>query len=219
VSEKFQVVTLSEIELPYSSDGSIRWAPVRRRLNVGSFGINAWTATEAGKDLIGEHDEVGPRAHRHEELYFVVKGRATFTVDGETIDAPAGTVVFVRDPAAKRKAVADEDGTTVLSVGGTPGEVFTPSQWERSAPALGYFATQEYDKAHEALLEAHAEFPDDPGVLFNLACAESLLGRADDAIGHLQQSIAIDESFREFAQTDTDFDAIRDDARFQELVA
>jgi hypothetical protein len=217
VSEKFQVVTLSEIEIPYS-DGSIRWAPVRRRLNVGSFGINAWTATAAGKDVIAEHDEVGPRAHRHEELYFVVKGRATFTVDGETIDAPAGTVVFVRDPAAKRKAVADEDGTTVLSVGGSPGEVFTPSQWERSAPALGYFATQEYDKAHEALLEAHAEFPDDPGVLFNLACAESLLGRADDAIGHLQQSIAIDESFREFAQTDTDFDAIRKDARFKELV-
>jgi hypothetical protein len=216
VSEKFQVVTPSEIEVPQSD--SIRWAPIRRHLNVGSFGINAWTATEAGKAVIGEHDEVGPRAHRHEELYFVVKGRATFTVDGETIDAPAGTVVFVRDPAAKRKAVADEDETTVLSVGGRPGEVFTPSQWERSAPALGYFATQEFGKAREALLEAHEEFPDDAGILFNLACAESLLGQADDAIVHLQQSIAYDESFRALAQKDTDFDAIREDSRFKELV-
>jgi tetratricopeptide (TPR) repeat protein len=217
VSEKFQVARLSEIEIP-SSNPSIGWAPIRRHLDVGSFGINAWTATEAGKDVIGEHDEVGPRAHRHEELYFVVKGRATFIVDGETIDAPAGTVVFVRDPAAKRRAVADEAGTTVLTVGGRPGEAFTPSAWERSAPALAFFATQEYEKAREALLEAHEEFPDDATVLFNLACAESLLGQADEAVDHLRQSIANGESFRELAQTDSDFDPIRHDSRFKELV-
>jgi tetratricopeptide (TPR) repeat protein len=217
VSEKFQVATLSEIEIP-SSDPAIRWAPIRRDLDVGSFGINAWTAAEAGTNVISEHDEVGPRAQRHEELYFVVKGRATFTVDGETIDAPAGTVVLVRDPAAKRGAVAEEDGTTVLTVGGRPGEAFTPSSWERSGPALAFFATQEYEKAQEALRKAHEEFPDDPTVLFNLACAESLLGRADDAVDHLGQSIAIDERFREFAQTDSDFDLICDDPRFKELV-
>jgi tetratricopeptide (TPR) repeat protein len=217
VSEKFQVATLSEIEIP-SSDPAIRWAPIRRDLDVGSFGINAWTAAEAGTNVISEHDEVGPRAQRHEELYFVVKGRATFTVDGETIDAPAGTVVLVRDPAAKRGAVAEEDGTTVLTVGGRPGEAFTPSSWERSGPALAFFATQEYEKAQEALRKAHEEFPDDPTVLFNLACAESLLRRADDAVDHLGQSIAIDERFRELAQTDSDFDLIRDDPRFKELV-
>lgn len=218
MSEKFQVTTLSEIEIPFS-DPAIGWAPIRRHLDVGSFGINAWTATEAGKEVIGEHDEVGPRSNRHEELYLVVNGRATFTVDGETIDAPAGTVVFVRDPATKRKAVADEAGTTVLSVGGRPGAAFTPSTWERSAPALAFFATKEYEKAHEALRAAHEEFPDDPTVLYNLACAESLLGQADDAVGHLRQSIATDESFRELAQTDTDFDPIREDSRFKELVA
>jgi tetratricopeptide (TPR) repeat protein len=217
VSEKFQVTSLAEIEIPFS-DPAIGWAPIRRQLDVGSFGINAWTAAEAGKEVIGEHDEVDPRAGRHEELYFVVKGRATFTVDGETVEAPAGTVVFVRDPAAKRRAVAEEQGTTVLTVGGRPGEAFTPSTWERSAPALAFFATQEYEKAHEALREAHEEFPDDPTVLFNLACAESLLGRADDAVDHLGQSIGIDESFRELAQTDSDFDSIRDDPRFKELV-
>jgi mannose-6-phosphate isomerase-like protein (cupin superfamily) len=91
VSEKFRVTRLSEIEIP-SGDGSIAWAPIRSQLDVRSFGINAWTADEAGKHVIGEHDEAGPRATGHEELYFVVKGRATFTVDGETIDAPAGTV-------------------------------------------------------------------------------------------------------------------------------
>ena len=216
MSEKFRVASISEMETPSSLTS--RWAPVRRHLDVGSFGINAWTA-DAGMEVISEHDEVGPRARRHEELYLVVKGRATFTVDGENVDAPAGTFVFVHDPAAKRKAVAEESETTILVAGGAPGEVYTPPHWERSAPALGYFATKEYDKAHDALMEAHGEFPDDPTVLFNLACAESLLGRTDDALAHLEQSIANDESFRELARTDTDFDAVREDPRFKQLVA
>ena len=215
MSEKFQVASLSELEVPSSL--TIRWAPIRQHFDVGSFGINAWTA-DAGTEVITEHDEVGPRARRHEELYLVVKGRATFTVDGETIDAPTGTFVFVRDPAAKRRAVAEESDTTILTAGGAPGEVYTPPHWERSLPALGYFATKEYDKAHQALVQAHEESPNDSAVLFNLACAESLLGRTDDAIGHLQQSIANEERFRDLARTDTDFDPIRDDPRFKELV-
>lgn len=196
----------------------LRWATVRRHLGISAFGINAWTADEPGKEIIEEHDELGRQAGKHEELYVVVKGGATFTVDGETFDAPAGTFVFVRDPAAKRKAVAKEPETTVLVIGGRPGEAFQPSQWERSAPAFGFFATKEFDKAAEFLSKVREESPDDAGVLFNLACAESLLGRTDDAIGHLRESIANDESFREFAQKDSDFDPIRDDARFKELV-
>jgi tetratricopeptide (TPR) repeat protein len=205
------------MELPASPE-HLRWATVRHYLGISAFGINAWTANEAGREIIEEHDELGRRAGKHEELYLVVKGSATFTVDGETVDAPAGTFVFVRDPAAKRKAVAAEAETTVLVIGGRPGEAFEPSHWERSAPALGYFATKEYDKAAEFLSRAREETPDDAGILFNLACAESLLGRTDDAIAHLRESIANDDSFRESAQSDSDFDPIRGDARFKELV-
>jgi tetratricopeptide (TPR) repeat protein len=217
MSEKFQVATLSEMEIP-PLPSSARWSTVRRHLGINAFGINAWTAQEVGHEIIGEHDEVAGSAAQHEELYLVLKGRATFTVDGEELDAPEGTFVFVRDPAAKRKAVAAEPETSVLVVGAKPGEAFTPSQWERSAPALGYFASKEYDKAVEVLSEMHADYPDDAGVLFNLACAESLLGRADDAVDHLSQSIAIEERFRELAQKDSDFDPIREDSRFKELV-
>src|SRR4051794_41290547 len=63
-------------------------------LDVRSFGVNAWTAAEAGAQLIGEHDEV---PSGHEELYLITSGAATFTVDGEEIAATAGTVVFVPD--------------------------------------------------------------------------------------------------------------------------
>ena len=86
-------------------------------LDIRSFGVNAYVAEEPGVDVIGEHDEVDEGAPQHEELYFVSEGHATFTVNGDEIDAPAGTFVFVRDPAATRKAVATEAGTTVLVIG------------------------------------------------------------------------------------------------------
>jgi tetratricopeptide (TPR) repeat protein len=217
VSDKFRVASLRELELP-PVPGSPRWATVRHELGISAFGINAWTAQEAGQEVIEEHDELGPRAGKHEELYVILAGHATFTIDGEEVAAPAGTFVFVRDPAAKRRAVADEAETTVLVVGGRPGEAFTPSQWERSAPAFGFFATKEYDKAHAYLSEVLDQYPDDTGVVFNLACAESLLGRTDEAIDHLRRAIDREDRFREAAQSDADFDPIRDDPRFKELV-
>jgi tetratricopeptide (TPR) repeat protein len=214
VSDRFQVARLSETELPDSSSARSWWG-IRNHFGIGSFGVNAWTAPEAGADIINDHDEVDTG---HEELYLVIDGRATFTVEGVTIDAPTGTAVFVRDPAARRKAVAEEPGATVLAVGGRPGAVFEPSSWERSAPALAYFASQEYEKAHEALMRLHQDDPDDATVLYNLACAESQIGRTEDALDHLGQSISHQERFRELARNDSDFDPIRDDPRFSELV-
>lgn len=217
MSEKFRVASLSELELPATA-ATPRWATIRHAFGITAFGVNAWIGQDAGQEVIVEHDEVGPRSNRHEELYVVIAGHAAFTVDGEEIDAPNGTFVFVKDPAAKRKAVAVEPETTILAIGATPGQPFTPSEWERSAPALGYFATGDYDKAYELMAEAHREFPDDPAVLFNLACAESLLGKANEAIEHLDTAVAADPRFRELARTDTDFDAIRDNPRFAQLV-
>lgn len=214
MTAKFQVANLSETQLP-DSNAERSWWAIRSYFGIGSFGVNAWTVPDAGTNVINDHDEVDTG---HEELYVVVDGRATFTVDGEAIDAPKGTAVFVRDPATRRKAIAEDPETTVLAVGGRPGEVFTPSDWERSAPALAHFAAQEYEKAHELLMQVHREHPDDATALYNLACAESLLGRTDDAIGHLQQSLAHREHLRDLARTDTDLDPIRDDPRFSELV-
>lgn len=217
MSERFEVATLSEMEIP-PMPGSPRWSPVRHHLGVEAFGINAWTADKQGMEVIQDHDELGAGAGKHEEVYVVLAGRATFTVDGQTIPAEPGTIVFVRDPGVRRKAVADEPETAILAIGATPGEIFTPSNWERSAPAFGFFATGEYDKAFDALLKVHEMYPDDSGVLYNLACAESRLGRTTDAIEHLRQSIDDQERFREIAKTDADFDSIRDLPAFKELV-
>ena len=90
--------------------------PVREHMGIHSFGINAFTPAEDGR-LVGEHDEVGTG---QEELYIVLDGSATFEVDGETFEAPAGTFVSV-PPELKRKATGD---ATVLALGGTVGEAY-----------------------------------------------------------------------------------------------
>jgi tetratricopeptide (TPR) repeat protein len=217
VSEPFQVTSLADLEIKTAPEAP-RWATIRVSLGIQAFGVNAWSSERADQEIIGEHDEVGPRSGRHEELYFVADGHAVFTVDGEEIDAPAGTFVFVRDPGAKRKAVAREERTTILAAGGRPGSAFEPSTWERSARALGYWGTGEFDKAVAELSAVAEKHPDDAGVLYNLACAESMLGRTDDAVAHLERSTAGQDRFRELAKTDTDFDPIREDARFKKLV-
>ncbi len=129
------------------------------------------------------------------------------------MDAPAGKLVFV-GPAAKRVATAEEAGTTVLVAGGKRDEAFLVSPWEWHAQGLQFFATKEYDRALEFFEQVHLEEPERAGVLYNLACAESLVVRPDDALGHLEQAIELSSDFREAAQTDTDFDAIRADPRF-----
>src|SRR6476620_7251275 len=155
------------------------WAMVRTHFDIQAFGVNAYIAEDLGIRVIEEHDELGERAGRHEELYFVSSGRATFTVNGDEIDAPAGTFVFVRELAAKRKAVAEEAGTTILAAGGKPGEAFTPSPGERNAEGLVHFANEDYDKAAETYEQFLDELPGDAGFLYNLACAASRLGRKE----------------------------------------
>jgi tetratricopeptide (TPR) repeat protein len=189
------------------------WSAIRKRFGVASFGVNAWTAHEAGGRIIPEHDET-PSAH--EELYLVTAGHATFTVDDDEVDAPAGTVVFVRDPAARRGAVARTDGTTVLAVGGRPGDAYRPRSWELRIPAL--LDAHEHEKAKRVLTEALERYEDRADILYNLACAEALLGQSDESVEHLAAAVAEHSAYAEYAREDPDFESIRADPRFAAIV-
>lgn len=213
MSDRFRVVQLDEID-GYADEGRPRWHMIRSDLGIEAFGVNAWRATEAAQELIGEHDELGQGAGGHEELYLVLAGRATFTLDGELFAAPAGTVVFVKEPAVRRSAVADEAGTTVLVVGARPDKPFSISPWERSAEALRFWTTGDWGRAIEVLAAQHAEDPANANVLYNLACAECRDGRVEDALQHLGRAVALEPRFADNAQDDPDFAAIRDDGRF-----
>jgi len=207
----YTVAHLDEID--EISDGRCPWRPVRHHLGIMSFGVNAWTARVAGDRIINEHDEEDD----NEELYFVQAGRATFELDGERVDAPAGALVFVR-PGVKRTAFAEEPGTTIIVLGGTPGQAYEPDGWEVWAPLNPLYEAGQYAEAADRgrkLVEAHPEYP---GLLYNLACCESLAGRKADAIEHLRRAIGRSERFRSFAVGDSDFAPIREEPAFKELV-
>jgi tetratricopeptide (TPR) repeat protein len=197
----YTVVGLAELEAAGPT-----WRPIRAPLDVGAFGVNAWVAAGEGDQVIGEHDEEGSG---QQELYAVVAGRATFTLDGEEFDAPTGTLVFVRDTAVKRAAVAAEPGTTVIAVGAVPGRAFEPEPWETWASIAPLYMAGQYEQAADAALAALERYPDNPTILYNLACCESLGGRHDDAIRHLSRA-AEQENLRKLAETDSDLDPIRE---------
>jgi tetratricopeptide (TPR) repeat protein len=191
------------------------WSPIRMRLDVRAFGINAWTAPEAGAPVIPEHHE---RPSGHEELYLVTTGSALFTVAGEELDAPAGTIVFVRDPAATRGAVAREAGTTVVAVGVRPGDAYRPRAWETNAEVLALFDQGEHAEAKRVLTDALGRYEDEGSLHYNLACAEAQLGETDAALDHLGEALRERPEWVASASEDEDLAPLRDDPRFAELL-
>jgi hypothetical protein len=160
--------------------GTLVWKPVRKTLGVTAFGINAYVAAEAGDEVVEEHDET---ALGHEEIYLVVAGHATFTVDGETVDAPRGTLVYLDDPEQKRHAVATEPGTTVLAIGGVAGK-HEISPWEYFFPALPAIEAHDYDTARRILEDALREL-DHSALHYHLARVEALAGNEERARAEL----------------------------------
>lgn len=210
----FDVMALEDIEHGYEHDGRVP-LNVRRHFDIRGFGIRAFRAVGDGH-VVGVHDEVSLGASGQEELYFVLSGAAMFNVDGEPVYAPAGTFVFVRDPAARRSAVAKGEGTTVLAIGGTPGEPFRLSVGEEMNAMWEPYRAEDFEGALEALQPVVEERPE-ALVLFNVGCMEARLGRADDAIRHLEQAIEDDDRIKENIRADGDLDSIRDDPRFEAL--
>jgi tetratricopeptide (TPR) repeat protein len=190
--------------------GEFDTIPIRIPLGIAAFGVNAYGSREAGGQVIEEHDELGAGAGHHEELYLVLEGRARFTVAGEELDAPAGTLVFVRDPATRRAATAAEPDTTILVVGGTVGRAFEPSPWESWLEALPSYEAKDFEAAAAVLERALAAHPDNPNVLYNLACCEALAGRREEAVAHLLRAAEHDPRVRTWAAGDPDLDSVRD---------
>jgi hypothetical protein len=210
----YAVARLDEID--EMDDGRCPWRPVRHHFGITAFGVNAWTARAAGDRILNEHDEAEPE-DGNEELYLVLQGRAVFDLDGDRVDAPAGSLVFAR-PGVKRTAFAEEPETTIIALGGTPGKAYEPDGWELWAPLNPLYEAGEYAEVADrgrVLVEAHPQYAD---LFYNVACCESLAGRTTDAVDHLRRAIDMSERFRAYANDDSDFDAIRDEPAFKELI-
>jgi hypothetical protein len=182
---------------------------VRRTLGITAFGINAYTG-DVGEHVVEEHTE---SQLGHEEVYVVLKGRARFTLGDDEAEVAAGSLVYLRDPRTKRTAVALEDGTTVLAIGGKPGEPYTPSAWE------WYFAASPHrdrgEHAHGlAIVREGLEQTGNPVLHYHVAYYEALTGNRDAALEHLRQAVEHEPRVRTWAREDEDFASIRDDPEF-----
>ena len=205
---KFRVARLDEIE----KRGS--FIPVREHLGIHSFGINARTQGEDGT-LINEHDEAGGQ----EEVYVVLDGTATFEIDGETVEAPAGTFVSV-EPEARRKATGN---ATVLALGGTVGEAYQAfdwgEAWQIQNESMDAYGEQRYADAAAAVRRGLEQFPDHAGLNYNYACFATLAGEVDDeTFERLRRGVELFPPFRDQARGDDDLAAVRDDPRFEEAL-
>jgi tetratricopeptide (TPR) repeat protein len=189
------------------------WRPVRRPFGITAFGVNAYSADGDGDSLIEPHDEAGAGAGRHEELYLVATGAATFTVGDERIDAPAGTLVFV-PPGVHREAVAAAEDTTVFVIGGRPGAGLPVSPFEYWYAANPAYEAGDWQRAIEILSEGLNEWPDHPRIHYILACFHARAGERDKALHHLNVAAERDEVALEYAATEPDFDGLRDDPDF-----
>jgi len=204
----YEVAHLDELEELPINDGEFVWRPIRRRFGIGAFGTNAYTA-RAGQRVVEEHYE----RDGAEEMYVVLRGRATFTLGDDEVDAPAGTIVFAR-PGTRRGAIAQEDGTAVLAVGAKPGVVFEPSPWEATFAAGSYAASGDLERARTTLAAAMEEHPDAWQGPYNAACIEALHGDPEAAVAHLLRAHELGpDEVAKYAPGDSDFDAIRDDPR------
>jgi hypothetical protein len=192
----YEVAKLDELKRFPVMHG-LEWRPIRRRFGIGAFGINAYTAANPGDWVVEEHDEtqIG-----HQEMYIVVRGRAKFTLNGEELDAPTGTIVFLDDPSVKRLAIAEEEGTTVLAIGAKPGEAFTPSVWEWVFE--GYATTP--DEAIAILQSGIRELGEHPAFHYHLACFSAKAGRKEEARSYLERAIDERPEWRERAMADED---------------
>jgi hypothetical protein len=195
------------------SGGSVPCRPVRHHFGITSFGINAWTGEVVGDRILNAHDE----ADDAEELYLVHCGRATFELDGERVDAPAGTFVFAA-PGVMRTAFAAEPDTTVIAIGGRAGEAWEPDGWELWTPVAPLFDDGGYVEAADLsrrLVEAHPGLPMLP---YMLACCELKAGRTDEAIEALRAAL-VTRRMRVIAAKDATLDPIRDSPAFKELLS
>jgi mannose-6-phosphate isomerase-like protein (cupin superfamily) len=191
-----RVVHLDELDA-IPGPGTLTWHPVRAHLGIRAFGCNAYSAQRVGDDVVEPHTESPELAH--EELYFVARGTARFTIDDETFDAPEGTYVFIPDTASHRHAVAAEPQTTVLTFGGPP--TFTPSAWEwflRADPLV----VSDPQRAREIIEDGLRVHPDSPGLLIYLARLELRAGNEERARELLGQALERQPESIELARND-----------------
>jgi tetratricopeptide (TPR) repeat protein len=204
---RYEVLKIDELDRIPVSHG-LEWRPIRRRLGIRAFGMNAYTAEKVGDIVVEEHTE----GSGHEEVYIVVSGAARFTVDGDDFDAPAGTLVYLPDSEVLRSAVSKDEDTTVLAVGGWRDKAFEPSGWEWTFEASPLADEGKYDDAIAIMKDGMEELGESGAGWYHVARFEAKAGRTEDAAAHLAKALELRPDVREYAEKDEDLAPLLDSA-------
>ena len=180
--------------------------PIRRRLGVSAFGVNAYRAGSVGGTVVEEHVE----SPGQEELYVVVRGHASLAVDGEEVDAPAGTAVFVPRPDSRRSGTALAEDTVVLAVGGWRGEAYRSLPWEPIYLAQEPMRRGDWAAAAATLRREAGEHLDTGIVRYRLACCHARLGEHEVALDELRRAIEANPKLRDRAAADEHLAPLRE---------
>ena len=192
----FEHLSLTDAETLPVVEGTIQWIPLRRKLGIRAFGTNAYRAAEAGDDVIEDHIE----SPGQEEMYVVVAGRVRFTIGGEDVEAAHGDAIFLPDPAVRRSAVALEDGTIVLGVGGWPDKPYHSLPWEPIFLAADSMHRGDWAAAAEILESESGDHREHPRVRYRLACCLAQRGDLEAALTELHAAIDVAPGLRDEAE-------------------
>lgn len=204
-ARSFEMLSIPEGEgVPVGTDG-LRWIPVRRKLGIGAFGVNAYRADRAGDTVIEDHVE----SPGQEELYVPISGRARFEIDGEHVEVPQGTAIFVPRPESRRHAVALENDTLVLAIGGWRDQAYHSLPWEPIYLAQASMLAGDWAGAVDTLEREAGEHRDTAIIRFRLACCHARLGEDSAALAELRRAIEINPEFRGRAESEDAFAALR----------
>jgi hypothetical protein len=139
------------------------------------------------------------------------------TVFYTTADAPDVIAVPVgafADPSFPPPTVSVYDSRRHPWVG-LPATIETDDLWESLRPLYEAGEYAEVADRGRELVDAHPQYAE---LAYNVACCEARVGRTDEAIAHLRIAIDRTEQLRAHAADDSDFDPIRDEPAFRELV-
>ncbi|MGK2955244.1 MAG: TPR end-of-group domain-containing protein [Solirubrobacterales bacterium] len=201
-----RVASIVDAESVPIDGGKVQWVPLRRSLGIGAFGTNAYRAERAGDVVIEDHVE----SPGQEEMYVVISGAMLFTADGLDTEIAAGDVVFVADPQVRRGAVAQEDETIVLAVGGWTDQPYHSLPWEPIYLAQDAMLKGDWAAAAETLEREAGEHRETAIVQMRLACCHAQLGEDEIALTELRRALKTNPRMQAMAEDDELLAPLRD---------
>jgi hypothetical protein len=201
----FRMLSIFDEDTVPVVEGGLQWVPLRRRLGIGAFGTNAYRAARRGDLVVEDHVE----SPGQEELYVVVRGRAEFTIGDESVKAAAGAAVFLPDPEVQRGAVALDDETVVLAVGGWRDRPYHSLPWEPIFLADDLMRRGEWATAAETLEREAGDHRDSPFVRFRIACCSARMGEDEAALEELRRAVKERPELLQRAEQEESFASLR----------